>query len=302
MRYKISLEKDSTIMNALGNQICRDILLLLANNTLNVNQISRALNLPQSTTTVNIKKLDEASLIEIIKGEGNKKLCRAKYHTLEISMICEDDSEEEAIYRQTMPVGLYTAILAIPQCGLTSHERQIGMMDDPRAFHLAERINAQLLWFSHGYVEYSFFNPIMSNDFVDRMMLTAEMCSEAPFYKENFPSDITCWINGIEVGTWTSPGDPGGRRGNYTPTWWPAEHTQYGFLKTWVVNHSGSYVDGVQISDTTLLDLQLLDKKNILIKWGIRDTANNQGGLNLLGKQFGNYDQDIQMTIYYSKK
>ena len=43
----------------------------------------------------------------------------------------------------------------------------------------------------------------------------------------------TLWINDVAVGTWTSPGDYGDRRGIYTPTWWKLEGSQYGKLKTW---------------------------------------------------------------------
>ncbi|MEI3204121.1 MAG: hypothetical protein V8S73_05705 [Lachnospiraceae bacterium] len=36
-----------------------------------------------------------------------------------------------------------------------------------------------------------------------------EICSEAPGYKEDWKSDLTLWVNDVEVGTWTCPGDLG---------------------------------------------------------------------------------------------
>ena len=37
----------------------------------------------------------------------------------------------------------------------------------------------------------------------------------------------------MEIGTWTSPGDYGDKRGVYTPQWWKLKGSQYGKLKTW---------------------------------------------------------------------
>jgi predicted transcriptional regulator len=47
----------------------------------------------------------------------------------------------------------------------------------------------------------------------DSLHLSLEICSEAPLHHENWPSDITVWLNGVEIGAWTSPGDFGDVRG-----------------------------------------------------------------------------------------
>ena len=77
-----------------------------------------------------------------------------------------------------------------------------------------------------------------------------EVCSEAPLYNLNWPSDMTVWINGVEIGTWTSPSDFGGERGQLTPEWWPLRNTQYGLLKVWHVSERDSEVDGRPVSGT----------------------------------------------------
>ncbi|GHV78648.1 hypothetical protein AGMMS49944_04390 [Spirochaetia bacterium] len=59
------------------------------------------------------------------------------------------------------------------------------------------------------------------------------MSSETPGTNKNWLSDITMWINTIEIGSWTSPGDFGDRRGMLTPSWWKLEGSQYGLLKHW---------------------------------------------------------------------
>lgn len=126
-----------------------------------------------------------------------------------------------------------------------------------------------------------------------------EICSEAPNYNLDWPSDITLWINDVEVGTWTSPGDFGGTRGYLTPVWWLDRYTQYGLLKTWSVTAEGSFVDGIRVSNTTIDQLQLTDKKVYTVRIGNRPDGRYPRGFNLFGRKFGNYDQDLTLRIFY---
>ena len=41
---------------------------------------------------------------------------------------------------------------------------------------------------------------------IESLELSMEMCSEAPNYDHNWPSNISVWVNGVEIGMWTSPG------------------------------------------------------------------------------------------------
>ena len=44
-----------------------------------------------------------------------------------------------------------------------------------------------------------------------------ELSSEVPGTNADWPSDISIWVNDVKVGTWTSPGDYGDKRGRFTP-------------------------------------------------------------------------------------
>jgi hypothetical protein len=79
-----------------------------------------------------------------------------------------------------------------------------------------------------------------------------ELSSEVPGTSADWPSDISVSINTKRVGTWTSPGDFGDKRGVYTPDWWKLKGSQYGKLKSWRVGANGTYVDGIKISDVTI--------------------------------------------------
>jgi len=196
-----------------------------------------------------------------------------------------------------MPIGNYKEFEVQPTCGLATEKNYVGILDDERAFLEPEHIYAQLLWFKKGYVKYKFPNNLASNSKLTSLEISMEICSEAPHYNKEYPSDITVWINGIEIGTWTSPGDFGGQQGKLNPEWWNPDQTQYGLLKLWSVRSDGSYVDGKMLSEITLDDLDIMDQKFIDVKIGIKDDAKNVGGLNLFGKKFGNYEQDLLLRL-----
>ncbi|MEI0736074.1 hypothetical protein VQ056_04475 [Paenibacillus sp. JTLBN-2024] len=81
--------------------------------------------------------------------------------------------------------------------------------------------------------------------------ISLEICSEAPGYDENWPSDILFSVGGVEVCKWTSPGDFGSVRGKLTPLWWDQGSTQHGLLKTLWINADGTFMDGVRLSRVT---------------------------------------------------
>ena len=102
----------------------------------------------------------------------------------------------------------------------------------------------------------------------------------------------------MEIGTWISPGTSATSGGPDTPEWWKLEGSQYGLNKVWSVTDSGSYIDGVQISPVTIEELHLSDHHSIKVRLGIREDAQNVGGLNIFGRGFGNYDQDIVLRLF----
>ena len=124
-----------------------------------------------------------------------------------------------------------------------------------------------------------------------------ELSSEVPGTAADWPSDITFSINQIDVGTWTSPGDFGDQRGVYTPDWWKLKGSQYGKLKSVRVTQEGTFIDGLKMSPVSLKDLDLNAHKSIRFRIAVKDDARHPGGINIFGRGFGNYDQDIIMRL-----
>ena len=54
----------------------------------------------------------------------------------------------------------------------------------------------------------------------------------------------------------------------------------------------------VRLSDVAIEDLDLPQHHSIRMRIGIDSTAQHPGGVNIFGKGFGNYDQDIVMRLY----
>ena len=201
-----------------------------------------------------------------------------------------------------MPIGIFTDCEVTAPCGLCSQEKIIGLLDIPDSFLNPDRMNAGLLWCGSGSFEYKFPNNTMYDPKkLSKLEVSMELSSEAPGTNVNWPSDITLWINKVEIGTWLSPGDYGDKRGRYTPLWWKLEGSQYGLLKHFAVTAEGSFVDGIKISDVTLDDLMINEHHSIRVRVGVKENAEHVGGMNIFGKGFGNYDQGIILRSYFDQ-
>ena len=296
-------EEGIEVLKGLASPVRVKILKLLhVEGPLNVNDIAEALALPQSTVSSNVQILEEANLIrtETQKArKGNQKICHSAFDEV-LVMFKEDINPLRAnAIEVSMPLGLYTSCEVTAPCGLCSAEGIIGLLDVPDTFLDPDRMKAGLIWFTRGFVEYQFPNNAkLSKSEIESMEFSMELSSEVPGTSADWPSDITVAVNGKDVGTWTSPGDFGDKRGVYTPDWWKLKGSQYGKLKTWRVNRDGTYVDGVKISPVSLKDLDVETHHSIRLRIGVRDDAKHPGGINIFGRGFGNYDQDIVLRLH----
>ena len=292
------------IAKSLSNQVRIDILELIKSEQLNINEIASRLGIPLSTATVNVQKLEEAGLIysKLQPGiRGSQKICYLNYDKIILTFASgEENKKNENTKYISMPIGHFVECQVQPACGILSENGPIGLYDDVKSFYLPERVNAQLIWIGSGYLKYHFPNDIPYGAMLESIELSTEVCSESTLSKVSNPSDITIWINGIEIGTWTYPASSSSKRGRLTPTWWENHNVQYGILKCWKVDKTGSYIDGVKISDTKLSELDLLKNPFISFKIGIKEDAKNKNGLNLFGGKFGNYEEDLLLRLNYN--
>lgn len=279
----------------------RILRLLRTEGPLNVNEIANRMALPQSTIATNVGILGEAELIrtETSKArKGQQKVCAARYDEI-IIRLDHAAEQQDNIIEVAMPVGLYTGCQVSAPCGMCSTERVIGLLDVPDGFLDPNRMQAALIWFGRGHVEYKFPNNArISGRKVRALELSLELSSEVPGTNTDWPSDISIWINDIRIGTWTSPGDYGDKRGLHTPRWWKLAGSQYGQLTRWWVTGEGCFVGEQRVSAVTLADLALDGHSSIRLRIGIEEAAEHPGGINIFGRGFGNHDQDILLRLH----
>lgn len=301
-------EQDNTmekIAVALSSKIRRDILRLVDEKSYNISEIAHKLDLPISTVAFHIKHLREADMIHVqerMMTRGVEKIVSRKIDEVIVKCTAPPKVSETSCTKFQIPIGSYSDCKAEPTCGMASTEKMIGIDDTPGIFYSTERNDAQVIWLTAGYLEYRVPNYYLTNEEATELFFSMEICSEAPNYRNEWASDITFWVNGHEICTWTSPGDFGGRRGRLNPEWWPDISTQYGVLKNIRINERGVYLDEQKVSTKSISKLNIEDGDYFTIRIGIKEGTQNVGGINLFGEKFGDYEQAINVRVEHKIK
>lgn len=302
MIHITSLDDGLETFKALGSDTRIQILnILLENVQMSMNQLATELNISNGALTGHVKKLEECGLINISNesaGHGNQKMCSVTQDRIIVDI--KKPIDYKNVFETEIKVGQFSRHQVWPTCGIATSESVIGEFDDIRYFNHPDRFTANILWFTKGYVEYTIPNLIPSNQRITQLSISAELSSEAPGIDNNWPSDISFYINDTKIGMWTSPGDFGDVHGMFTPQWWPQNWNQYGLLKLLVINDYGTYIDGLKISDVSTLSLHLDYNSDIRLRLAVENDSEHVGGITLYGKSFGNYDQDIRVAINYA--
>lgn len=297
------LDRLCPVAKALSSPVRVRMLSLLSTRSMNVNELAEALSLPVSTAALNVRQLEESGLIstDIQPGiRGAMKLCSRRIESVSMRLTPDAPSGESALTLQ-LPIGCYSAAEGItPECGIVTEHAWIGESNAARTFYHPDRFTAQMLWFHSGALEYRFSLGEVNPSQVEWIEFSMEISSNAPLYRDDFKSDIFVEVNGMRLGTWTSPGDYGGRRGRLNPSWWSDTSSQFGLLKTWRIDHTGCQLDGETLSGISLSDLVLESRDYIALRIGVDAAAEHVGGLNLFGDRFGDYAQGIIMRVGYA--
>ena len=304
MLHVKNLDEGLEIFKALGSELRINIIKLLQeNHEMNMNELATSLGITNGALTSHIKKLEESGIIQVMTergSHGNQKVCKVAVDKIVVDVESEENEEDQNIYNTEVKVGHYSDYDVYPTCGLATSQAIVGEVDDPRYFSHPDRINAGILWFTKGYIEYMIPNLLPSATKIDQITVSLEISSEAPGINNDWPSDISILLNDVKIGTWTSPGDYGDVQGIFTPDWWFPNWNQYGLLKMIVISKKGTFVDGLKISNVTINEFNLDYKSTVRFKFEIEEDAKNVGGITIFGSEFGNYNQDIKVRIAYS--
>ncbi|MBR1676920.1 MAG: ArsR family transcriptional regulator [Clostridia bacterium] len=305
IKLSVSDKRDEQIICKISKALSTNervrILRSIIDKSKSVKDIAKELKLPPSSVARHVEVLADAQLIIVnyqpgIKGHA--KYCSQTILSYTVNLdSTETDRENNNSFVIEMPIGQFSHCHIKAPCGMNGKDGRLGEDDNPRSFFRPERNQAEQLWFDRGYISYNFPSPEEKGNF-SGIEFSFEICSETVYYNNNWPSDITVYINDVEVLTFTSPGDFGGRRGKLTPEYWPIMSTQFGLLKKIAVNTEGVFLDNKMVSKKlTFDDLKLFDGTSIKLTIGIKDDAVHKGGINIFGKNFGDYPQAIIMKI-----
>lgn len=295
-------EKWLPVYEALASKVRIKIIQVLAVKKMNIRELAEATELSSAIMTMHVKKLEKSGIIQtkMIPGKGGaQRICWLNTESIKIAFP-QKENPKRKVHQTEVSVGHYTDFKIEPTCGLATLENIIGEFDDPRYFLSPERVNAKILWFGQGYIEYKVPNYMLASESPEELEISMEISSEAPGSNNHWPSDISFFLNDIHLGTWTSPGDFGGKRGKYTPEWWNIEINQYGLMKVLKINTKGTFMDGKKISNVTIDQIKIQEKQWIY-KISIPKDAKHVGGITLFGTGFGNYYQDIIFKLLYTQ-
>lgn len=296
-------QKTAQICKALSSETRLDILKCLTENSMTISELAEHFLLPMSSMCLHVKTLKEAGLISVIPKPGPRspqKLCGIKVSTVTLNLFADQNTKmtKQPFYFY-MPIGLYSNCKVSPPCGIASASSYLSFEDSPLGFYSPERAKASLLWFTKGFLDYQFPNNSLLQKEHCKIEFSFEICAEAPGYNNNWPSDITVELNHKPVAVFYIAGDYGGRKGIYNPDWWSSSNSQFGEYKKLLITDQGCYVNGKKTSDETIESLKLKEDDFFYFTLKVDENSEHVGGLNLFGKHFGDYAQDIIMKVEY---
>ena len=307
------------VVSALSVPTRREIIKLINEKPLSVNEIAWKLNIPVSTASFHVKTLVKAGLLNV--STGDKKITNQKivslgnyFYTLHLGNTTKPviASPSTKVRTIEVPIGSYSSFSVEPTCGIHTPEGTLLVADTPATFSSPERFKAGLIWVKRGFLQYSV--PLLNYNgsrqtgisFDDKnniisLSFTFEMCAETINYDHNCKSLISFTVNDKEVCKIKLNGDFGQRRGKLNPDWMGDNTTQYGLLHNVDIRLDGCYLNEKKVSEICISDLLLQQKDLLDFKFEITPDTKRKGGLNLFGKSFGDYPQDILISITYRK-
>ena len=268
------------LFKTLGSDVrMRIVELLSERGEMNMNEIASALELTNGALTAHIRRLEECGIIHTVTectGHGNQKRCSMKVDQILVNGRTEE-VREIRVKDEELQIGYFDAFDVTAPCGLCSVYSMIGREDDADYFALPDRLQAGLLWFSEGYLEYRIPNMLPDSQ-----------------------AEIDFYLNERKIATWVTPPEFQWSKGIYTPAWWYGRERQFGLMKMIVVTRIGTYFDGMKISEVGLGDFTAEELRHLKLRIGVEKRGRYQGGVALYGTGFGNYNQDIHVRVHYT--
>ena len=246
---------------------------------------------------------------------GNQRICHKVYDRLifDFNPQTKSDADDEAYYGTEVPVGNFFGFDAWAPCGLASHSHIIRKWDDPSSFCDVERVNAALVWTAFGYLEYRIpVDPLFIGKRITKVKIELEISPhhmvrthKALCLPPDIPasritedvSDVTFWVNGVEVGTQTCRLENDRESAIYTPSWWRTLPYNGELIKI-SLNDGGCFINRNKLSPMTGAEILSLQERFLTLRVGIKPDAQHMNGIMVFGREFGKYPQGILVKFF----
>lgn len=299
-----NIEEMSEMAKALSSPVRLEILKLLVKQSMTMSELSQELLVSLSSVSMHTKILLEVGLITVKPKpgmHGAQKVCGIRADQVMFDFFGTKNHKTLDMPPTVIeiPIGNYAKAEVTHPCGIVSSDDWVDIEDSQYCFYDPAHVHAQLIWFTSGFLEYHITNKSLQDREIKSLNVSFEVCAEAPGYNNVWPSDISVEINHIRLFTFRVDGDYGGHRGINNPLWWSDSNTQYGEMKSFSITSQGTYMNGKKVSDVCLESLNVQDNYYFSLRVGVDEESGCPGGMNLFGRKFGNYAQDIRVEIQY---
>ncbi len=301
------LDKIAIIADALSNPVRLQMLRQLQDGAKSIPELAKMNDLSITNCIFHATILENAKLIHIRLvhyGKTNKKVrvCTRLLRKFNVNLFLGDHNKfpgpNKEIYSYSVRVGEFIYISEdVDACFATKDQWYFGTW---KGIYNPERYNAEIIWSNRGIISYAFPNDFTMKGDVEQLILDLEICSETLDHDNLHQSDITFWMNDVELFTYRCPGDYGDRIGLLNPEYWSKDKnvlpTQYGDRLHIVIDDTGIYLNEVLVRNSFNLDSLKLSKGNMLkLTIGNKEGCEFPGGWNIFGKGFGDYPIDIEL-------
>lgn len=307
------------VVKALSSDVRLQILDMLTENDMNIQTVSQKLGISKTAALMHINLLEKAGFITTfyLNGSaGNQRICHKEYDRLVFDFDGQRAMGDDANYYETsIPMGNYFLFNAWPPCGLAQHNQIICHWDDPSVFCDVARVGASLVWTSYGFFEYLI--PLFPN-FEDKRITRIKLSFEASaghmvknhkalVLPETLDAqqltpdltDLTLWVNGVEVGSVLLEAGNDKELAVFTPAWWQTKPC-HGEMVKLSITEEGCSINKKKVSEHTADELLALQRDFLSLRIGVKPDAEHINGFFLFGKDFGRYSMDLKAKFYIS--
>ena len=307
------LEKIAIIADALSHPIRLEMLKVLQHGAKSIPELAEMFDLSITNCIFHANILEKAKLINITllhHGKTNKKVrvCTRLLRKFNVNIFLGDNKQfpgpNKEIFNYSCRVGEFIDISPNVNASFATKEKVF--FGTWKGIYSSNRFDAEIIWSDGGVITYAFPNDFTVVGEIEELNLNLEMCSETLDHDNLHQSDITFWINDVELFTYHCPGDYGDRKGLLNPEYWSKNKnvlpTQYGDYLHITIKKSKIFLNEVVVNDRfDINDLNLSNGNKIKLTIGNKKGCDHPGGWNIFGKGFGDYPIDIELQAVVEK-